>query len=107
MAREQSDILIRIKRAVLTGRYIFSKKARMEMIEDGLAEADVVEAIIYAPAIYKKVRSRSPYRKGAVEYLYIIQSVNLDGMLIYTKGKFVKDEEREIYYFLISSKKAL
>jgi len=107
MAKEQSDVLVRIKRAMLTGRYVFSRKARLEMKEDGLTEIDVVEAILNAPVIYKKVRSRSPHRSRAVEYLYIIQSVNLDGVLIYTKGKFAKDEGMEIYYFLISSKRAL
>lgn len=106
MSREQSDILVRIKRAMLSGRYLFSNKARREMLEDGLAEIDIVEAIINAPVIYKKIRSRSPQRPRATEYLYVIQSVNLDGLLVYTKGKFVKDEGREVYYFLISSKRA-
>lgn len=107
MSREQSDILVRIKRALLTGRYIFSNKARREMIEDSLTEIDIVEAIISAPAIHKKIRSRAPQRSRATEYLYVIEGVNLDGLLIYTKGKFVKDEGREIYYFLISSKRAI
>ena len=33
-----SDILIRIKRAVLAGHYAFSEKARLEMECDGLSE---------------------------------------------------------------------
>ncbi len=107
MAREQSDILIRIKRAVLQKRTRFSKKAILEMEADGLTELDVEEAILNAPAIYKKVRSRNPYRRRAVEYLYIIQSVNLEGVLVYTKGKFIKEGEAEVFYFLISSKRAL
>jgi hypothetical protein len=102
-----SDVLVRIKRAVLEGRYTFSKKARMEMKADGLTELDVAESILNAVTIYKKVRSRSPLRKKAREYLYVIQSTNLDGLFIYTKGKFTREAGPETYYFLISSKRAL
>jgi hypothetical protein len=35
------DILIRIKRAVLAGRYAFSEKARIEMEIDGIIDMDV------------------------------------------------------------------
>ena len=102
-----SDVLVRIKRAVLAGRYVFSEKARMEMEIDGLEEMDIAESILNAVAIYKKIRSTSPSRKKAKEYLYIIQSPNLDGIAIYTKGKLVREVGQEIYYFLISSKRAL
>ena len=40
-----SDILVRIKRAVLAGRYVFSEKARMEIEADGLEELDIAESI--------------------------------------------------------------
>ena len=33
-----SDVLVRIKRAILAGRYVFSEKARLEMEADGLTE---------------------------------------------------------------------
>ncbi|MDY0094718.1 MAG: hypothetical protein RBT80_18645 [Candidatus Vecturithrix sp.] len=102
-----SDVLVKIKRAVLSGRYVFSEKARLEMEMDGLTELDVAESIVNAVAIYKKLRSRSPFRQHAREYLYIIQSCNLEGVMVYTKGKLMKDGNTEIYYFLISSKKAL
>jgi hypothetical protein len=102
-----SDVLVRIKRAVLSGAYAFSKKARMEMETDGLTEFDVVESIANAVAIYKTIRSRSSLRTRARERLYIIESANLVGLAIYTKGKFVREENRETYYFLISSKRAL
>ncbi len=101
------DVLIRIKRAVLAGRYTFSDKASMEMEVDGLTELDVVESILNAVAIYKRIRSRSPFRKQSRESLYVIQSTNLDGLAIYTKGKFVREGSSETYYFLISSKRAL
>ncbi len=102
-----SDILIRIKRAVLAGRYAFSEKARMEMEADGLTELDVAESILNAVAIYKKIRSQSPYRRDTKEYLYVIQSTNLEGLVLYTKGKLVHEAGIEIYYFLVSSKKVL
>ncbi len=102
-----SDILIRIKRAVLAGRYAFSEKARMEMEADGLTELDVAESILNAVAIYKKIRSQSPYRRHTKEYLYVIQSTNLEGLVLYTKGKLVHEAGIETYYFLVSSKKVL
>jgi hypothetical protein len=102
-----SDVLVRIKRAVLAGRYAFSEKARIEMEADRLTELDIAESILNAVAIYKKVRSRSPIRQKSKEYLYIIQSTNLDGLPIYTKGKLVRDAGEETYYFLVSSKRVV
>jgi hypothetical protein len=55
-----SDILGRIKRAVLAGRDAFSEKARLEMEADGLEEMDIAESILNAVAIYKKMRSTEP-----------------------------------------------
>jgi hypothetical protein len=83
------DVLIRIKRTVLAGRYAFSEKARIEMEIDGITEMDVAESILNAVAIYKTIRSRSPYRKRRRENLYVIQSTNLIGLPIYTKGKLL------------------
>jgi len=102
-----SDILVRIKRAVLAGRYAFSEKARLEMEVDGLEELDVAESILNAVAIYKKIRSTSQSRNKAKEYLYVMQSPNLDGIAIYTKGKLVREAGEDTYYFLVSSKRAL
>jgi len=68
-----SDVLIRIKRAVLAGNYRFSQKALLEMDADAITELDVAESIVNAVAIYKTLRSRSPLRRGR-EYLYVIQS---------------------------------
>jgi hypothetical protein len=100
------DVLIRIKRAVLAGRYAFSEKARLEMETDDLTELDIAESILNAVAIYKRLRSTSPLRKRR-EYLYVIQSTNLDGLAIYTKGKLVQEGGVETYYFLVSSKRAM
>ena len=102
-----SDVLVRIKRAVLAGRYAFSEKARVEMEADGLTELDVAESIINAVAIYKRLRSRSRKRTQQVEYLYVIQATNLEGIMIYSKGKLVPQLPDETFYFLVSSKRAL
>lgn len=111
MARQakesSSDVPVRIKRAVLAGRYPFSEKTRLEMEADRLTELDVAESILNVVAIYKRVRSGSRRRARAREYLYIIQSTNLTGLAIYTKGKLVKETHQESYYFLVSSKRAL
>ena len=102
-----NDVLTRIKRAVLAGRYGFSDKAQTELDADGLTELDAIESILNAVTIYKRLRSTSPRRKHTKEYLYVIQSTNLDGIFIYTKGKFQKVDGEERFYFLISSKRAL
>ena len=77
------------------------------MKTDGLTELDVLESILNAVAIYKRIRSTSPYRKRTREYLYVIQSTNLAGLPIYTKGKLDSEGAFETYYFLVSSKRAL
>lgn len=102
-----SDVLTRIKRAVLAGDIVFTAKARIEMRVDGLAEMDVIESIVNAIAIQKKIRSTSEARRQIREYLYIIVSTNLNGMPIYTKGKLVSEAGRDTYYLLISSKRSL
>lgn len=101
------DVLLRIKWAVLTGRYTFSRKARIEMEIDDLSEVDVAESIPNARDIYKKLRSTSSSRNKRREYLYVIQGTNLDGLVIYTKGKLVEADRTETYYFLVSSKRAM
>jgi len=79
-----SDVLIRIKRAVLAGGYIFTEKALLEMDADALTELDVAESILNATAINKTLRSTSPFRT-ARQYLYVIQSPTLDGLAIYSR----------------------
>jgi len=101
------DVLVRIKRAVLAGCYAFSEKARIEMEMDGITALDVAESILNAVAIYKTIRSHNPFRKERREYLHIIQSENLEGLPIYSKGKLITEAGEDTYYFLVSSKKAL
>jgi hypothetical protein len=74
---------------------------------DRLTEFDVAESILNAVAIDKTLRSLSPYRARSTEYLYVIESPNLDGLVIYSKGKLVSEAGVEIYYVLISSKRAI
>lgn len=100
-----SDVLVRIKRAVLAGRFEFSRKAAEEMDADDLTRLDVAESIVNAVAIFKTIRSTSPFRGHRREYLHIIQSTNLSGVPIYTKGKLVAQAGIETYYFLISAKR--
>jgi len=76
------DGLIRIKWAVLAGRYTFSKKTRIEMETDDLTELDIAESILNARDVYKKLRSNSASRNKRREYLYIIQGTNVDGLVI-------------------------
>ncbi len=102
-----SDVLIRIKRAVLAGRYAFGEKARNEMEADCLTELDVAESVLNAVAIYKTVRSTSPFRRKRREYLYVIHSPNLTGVPIYTKGELVREAGLDVYYFLVSAKRAV
>ena len=77
------------------------------METDDLTEVDIVESILNTDAIYKRLRSTSPSRNKRREYLYVIQGTNLDGLVIYTKGKFVEAEGTETYYFLVSTKRAM
>ena len=106
MGSAMSDVLVRIKRAVLAGRFEFSRKAAEEMDADDLTRLDVAESIINAVAIFKSIRSISPYRGRRRETLHIIQSTNLVGLPIYTKGKLVVLAGVETYYFLVSAKRA-
>jgi hypothetical protein len=100
------EILVRIKRAVLSGHFAFSEKARIEMEVDSLTDLDVAESILNAVAIYKRLRSQSAFRARRTEYLYVIQATNLEGLMIYSKGKLVQEQGEDHFYFLISSKRA-
>lgn len=106
MSGAMSDVLVRIKRAVLAGHFEFSRKAAEEMDLHDLTRLDVAESIMNAVAIYKTIRSTSPYRGRGRETLYVIQSTNLRGVAIYTKGKLVVGADVETYYFLVSAKRS-
>lgn len=100
------NILVKIKRLVLTGNVLFTKKAELELDKDNLTEDLVCEAIINAPGISKKLRSVNPI-SGRKEYLYVIIGLTFDDIPIYTKGKVIKSDDFEKFYVLISSKKSV
>lgn len=95
-----------IKKLVVRRKVIFTRKAEKEMEADNLEKEDVYEAILNAPAISKRLRSKDP-NTGRREYLHVIIGPTFDGMVIYTKGKMAHLDNQEVFYVLISSKKAL
>jgi len=100
------NILNHIKHLVFEQQIIFTEKAINELERDNLTQAMILEAIVYAPDIDKKIRSVNPKTREH-EYLYIIKGLSLDGTLIYTKGKLIKNKGVDKFYVLISSKRAL
>lgn len=57
-------ILVKIKRLVITGNYIFTRKAELEMFADGITEEDVLESILNANGIKKILRSTSKFARS-------------------------------------------
>lgn len=101
------DILVKIKRLVLTGNVLFTKKAELELDLNNLTEELVCEAIINAPGISKRLRSVNPI-SGKKDYLYVIIGLTFDDIPIYTKGKIIRsDDDQEKFYILISSKRSI
>jgi len=72
---------------------------------DGLTQDDVLESILNAMFIRSK-NSRSLWRKGHREKIYIVESFTYDGILIYSKGVIRKQGDQEILYILVSAKKS-
>jgi hypothetical protein len=101
-----SDILARIKRAVMAGNIEFTDKASIEIERDQLTEQDVKESILAAPRIFKTLRSTSLHRSGRREYLHVIISSNFSGTTIYSKGKLVERKGADRYYVLVSAKRS-
>ncbi len=98
------DVLARIKRLIVRRRFRFSVKSLEELDADGLELEDALEAVLNAEGIKKTLRSRSPRRDRPGEKLYVIESFNYGGTLLYTKGKITREEGEEIYYFFVSAK---
>lgn len=103
---KNTDILIKIKRLVLSGNILFTRKAADELIRDNLSEELVFEAVLNAPGIAKCIRSKHP-ATGRREYLYIIIGLTFDDIPVYTKGKIIGSTGKEKFYVLISSKKSV
>jgi hypothetical protein len=101
------DILTRIKQLVLRRQVIITIKAGLEMALEDLTEDEVFESIINARRIEKTLRSTSLAMAAHSEKLYVIKGRTYGNIEVYTKGKLLRDEESEIFYVLISSKRAL
>lgn len=101
------DLLSSIKRLVLQRRIVFTRKAACEMEAAGITTEDVIEAIANSHRIHKVIRSRSPMRGHVGERLYVIKGMTLDNMVIYTKGKIVREAGHNVFYVLVSCKEAL
>jgi hypothetical protein len=99
------DLLVRIKRAVVAGRIVFTQKAVEERTADSLSEQDVRESIVNAAAIYKSIRSTSRQRTRSRELLHVIYGTTYTGTVVYTKGKLLVERSVETYYVLISAKR--
>lgn len=99
-------VLVAIKRTCQSGSVIFTVKAETEMVRDDLTRGDVIESILNADRIDKRLRSANP-RTGEYEKLYVIRSETWDGIEIYTKGKLTHDKDGDRFYILISSKRSL
>jgi hypothetical protein len=98
------DILSNIKRLAIARKLIFTRKAEDERLLDGLTIDDIIESITRAAAIKKIIRSKSSGRILKKEKLYIIESPNLSGTWIYTKGTTRKTKDGDVFYILVSSK---
>ena len=101
------EILKRIKRCILSGRVRFTYKAELELLGDNLSRTDVLESILNAQGIAKVLRARRAEGDRPAERLYVIQGFTYDNILVYTKGKLHRESGEEVYYILISSKRAL
>jgi hypothetical protein len=91
---------------VIANRVLFTEKAEAEMVAGGLTPELIYEAILNAPAIFKRVRSRNPHTDKQ-EWLYIIKGMTFEGIDIYTKGKIITKERIDVFYVLISSKRSI
>lgn len=100
------DVLSRIKRLAVARRIVLTRKAEEEMDADGLSEDEVIESIVNARRIAKVIRSTRRGASAPVEKLYVIKGLTFANVLVYTKGKIVRDAGQETFYILISSKRA-
>ena len=101
------DVLVQIKRLVIRGAVRFTEKARLELEADALEPEDVLESIMSATGIHKRLKSRSPFRKSRSETLYIVVGISLRGIPIYSKGVIRKLGGQTVLYILVSSKRSI
>lgn len=97
--------LIRIKRLVIRRQVLFTEKAEGEMECDNLTADLVYESIVNASEIDTVISWSNPHT-GQPERLYVIKGLTFDGLGIYTKGKILNEDGRDVLYVLISSKES-
>jgi len=98
--------LIQINRLILAKKVVFTAQAGSELEKDGLLPLHVMESIINAPAISKRLKSANP-RTGEREQLYVIVGQSYAGTVKRTIGKIRKEEDEETFYILSSSKRSV
>lgn len=98
------NILSQIKRLAIARKIVFTRKAEDERLLDELTIDDIIESISRATAIKKTIRSTSCRKTSKKEKLFVIESPNLSGVWIYTKGTIRKTKIGDVFYILVSSK---
>lgn len=82
---------------------MLTRKAKEEVSSSRFISDEVIESIVNAPRIEKTLRSSAA---GRSERLYVLKGKTFGNLLVYTKGKIVRDAGEEMFYILISSKRA-
>ncbi len=98
------NVLARIKQCALLRQVRFTLKAAEERVSDDLTELEVLESLVNATDIDKRIRSTASNRQRQREYLYIIKAPTTRGEIVYTKGKLVNENGVLTYYLLVSAK---
>lgn len=108
MPPAMSDVLVKIKRAVLSGRFEFSRKAADEMDADDLTRLnlDVAESIVNAVAIYKTIVHVALIEATGARH-FTSSRAPICGVCRSTrKGSRLPKRASRPNYFLVSSKRA-
>jgi len=90
----RQNTLVNIKRMIISDRYVFTKKAEIEMFIDGLTEEDVLESILNANGIKKVLRSTSSNASQG-EKLYVIESQECPANIVFIGEKVSRGEPVE------------
>ena len=87
-----------IQRLITQGDYELSHKV-YTLVEEGLFdEVDLVECIMTAPGIYKKVRDE---KGGSVDGLkYVVIGSDTRGRPFYVVGKIARDATGQFYFYI-------
>jgi hypothetical protein len=100
-----SQTLNTIKRLVFRRQIIWTAQSESQMSTDDLTRDEVVESILNARLLRAK-KSTSPDRRTSREKVYIIVGKTFAGLPIYTKGVIRREADREVFYVIISARRA-